>query len=392
MSEPSESGAAEGGSAVGPGSRRRGLRPALVAAAVGMAAVGLLFAATSVSIAGHWQGLFLLRGKSGARLELKDDLFLGDGPRLLLGVSFARVRGLLSERGGDRRKLPRLDLEWDENGGNGIVRNHLADGTDLVTLFGRYEDSEGGTPSGLFVGGALPDIAADSVMQNQSGMAYRDARGWHHVWCNVNEAIFDISGRKPSYPSAWRFLGSRVLVRDDARLVLESSHEIAFAGTTLRMERHAYFRAGQPWLKLGINIVNAGEAPARLVYAYGDEPWVGEFGSSAGNIGWTAGGLVRLEGRVDPHAGRFAGIFDVDSQTASFMAWLGDAVPDAVYFSNRPGAPITGNAPLASNEVFLGAEWGASLGPGEARSILIALGLAEVDREAGPRLPRGFVP
>lgn len=393
MSTESTAGAAETGPQ---GERDRAAprpRRTLVAAVAAIAVAGIFAATTRFSISGHWQGLFLLHGKTGGRLELKDDLFLGDGPRLLYGVSFSRVRRLVSATAAPQAGVSSLELDWDEKEGNGVVRNHLADGTELVTLFGRYEDSEGATPRGLFVGGALPDIAADGALQNESGMAYRDARGWHHVWCNVNEGIVDIARLATAYPSAWRFLGSRVLVRDDARLVLESSHELAFSGTTLHMERFAYFRAGQPWFKLGVHIVNAGEVPVGFVYAYGDEPWVGEFGSAAGNVGWTASGIVSVEGLISPRTTRYAGIYDVDSQTANFMAWPGDAVPDAVYFSNRSGAPRTATAPLASNEIFIGSEWTVpKLGPGEARSVLLVLGLAEVDPAQGPRLPAGFAP
>lgn len=385
MEEHASSSVPDGGS-VGPsaGSRRR-----LALAVAGIAIAGLFAAATRISISGHWQGLFLLQGKDGVRLELKDDLFLGDGRRLLWGVSFGRMRRLVAGTGAERAG-PALEWEWDEAEGNGIVRNHLGDGTELVTLFGRYEDSEGRTPRGLFVGGALPDIAAGTFM-NESGMAHRDARGWHHVWCNVNEGVYDSARRAISYPSAWRFLGSRVLVPDAARLVLESTHEVEVSGTILRMERFAYFRAGQSWFKLGIHLVNAGDASARFAYVYGDEPWVGDFGSAAGNVGWTASGLVKAEGPVDVEVGRFVGVYDVDSQTANFLAWLGEAKPDAVYFSNHPGAPVTRGAPLASNEIFVGAEWRvAQLPPGGSWSVLLAIGLAEVDREAGPRLPRGF--
>lgn len=370
-------------------SRRSRARLGFAVAA--MAAAGLLAASTRVSLTGHWQGLFLLRGKEGVRLELKDDLFLGDGPRLLWGVSFARVRRLVAGRGAGEPGATRLDLDFDEAEGNGIIRNLLGDGTEVVTLFGRYEDSEGRTPRGLFVGGALPDIAADDHLQNESGMAYRDARGWHHVWCNVNEGVYDTVQGVMIYPSSWRFVGSRVLVRERERLVLASTHEIELSGTTIRMERFAYFRAGEPWFKLGVHLVNAGDQVARFAFLYGDEPWVGDFGSSAGNVGWTARGIVDREGFVETGEDGYAGVYDVDSRTANFLAWLGDEKPIAVFFSNRPAPPRTRDAPLSSNEIFLGAEWKvSSLPPGGSWSLLLAIGLAEVDPVAGPRLPRAF--
>lgn len=365
-----------------------------VVAVVGLGVAAALAAATRLTIAGHWQGVFLLRGKGGVLLEVKDDLFLGDGSRLIGGVSFSRVRRLVSGSGDPAPGTASLALEWDERAGSGLVRNRLGDGTELVTLFGRYEDSEGRTPQGLFVGGALPDVAADDRAQNESGVTYRDARGWHHVWCNVNEAIYDHVQHRFAYPSEWRFLGSRALIRDPERVVLESSHEAVIGGVPLRVDRFAYFRAGKPWFKLGIRVVNAGERDVHYTYVYGDEPWVGEFGSARGNVGWTAAGVVRVEGPVDLARHRWAGIVDEDSGVANFVSWVGADLPDQVFFSNRPGGQgaIPG-APLDSNEVFIGLRWDRrTLGPGEDRSMLLSFGLAAVDAAGIPSIPPGAGP
>jgi len=380
--------------AVAPGRAISSSRLAHLAAIGAIALLGLFAALTEVNVVGHWQGLFLLRGRSGPRLELKDDLFLGDGSRVIASLSFSRARRLLAGGAGAEAGKPWLELDWDEAGGGGIVRNHLPDGTELVTLFGRYEDSQSRTPQGLFVGGAIPDVAADEARANQSGMAHRDSRGWHHVWCNVNEAIFDVVRRQLSYPSAWKLLGTRVLIGDRDRLVIESSHELAISGGPIRMDRFAYFRAGKPWFKLGIQITNTGDDPIHYAYTYGDEPWVGDFGSAAGNVGWTAEGYVRTEEAIDPVANRWAGVLDEDSGVANFIAWVGGDLPDLVYLANAPGALARGaRAPLDSNEIFLGLEWSPRiLGPGESRSMLLSLGLAEIGRTGLPAIPAGAGP
>jgi hypothetical protein len=364
-----------------------------IAALAALGAAGLLAAVTRLSISGHGYGVYVLHAQDGVGLELKDDLFLGDGSRLLAGFPLTRLRAALA--GGDAAApgQPWLDLEWDAAVGSGFVRNHLADGTELVTLFSRYQDSEGRVPHGLFVGGALPDVAADLEHQNESGMTYRDARGWSHVWCNVNEGIA-VEGGEITYPGRWRFLGSRVLIRERDRVVLESSHEISERGRLFRMDRFAYFHAGLPFFKLGIRLVNVGELPGRYDYIYGDEPWVGEFGSAAGNVGWLGSGIVPREGFVDAKANWYAGILDEKSNVADFIAWLGDDRPDAAYFSNAAGIVDPSGPPLASNEIFIGVEWrNRSLAPGEARSMLLAIGMA--DRAADgvtPVVPQGLAP
>jgi hypothetical protein len=374
-------------------SRSSRLAPALAIVALGLAAA--LAAATRIELAGHWQGLFLLAGKGARPLELKDDLFLGDGSRLLAGVSFSRVRTALGRSGARMRSgQPRLELDWDEASGSGVVRNHLAGGGELLTSFARYEDDQGKRPRGLFVGGALPDAAADVDAMDESGMSYRSASGWQHVWCNVNEGLGYVGG--VSFPGGWRFLGSRVLIEDPQRVVLESSHDIDVGrGDTLRMDRFAYFRAGKPWFKLGIRIANAGERPVVFTYVYGDEPWVGEFGSAQGNVGWVNGQVVRTEAIVDPREHRWAGIIDEKSRTANFISWMGDGLPDRVFFGNGAGSiDLRPGQPLSSNEVFIGLEWEErTLQPGDHLSILLTIGRAEYPAEADvPLLPEGAGP
>lgn len=385
VSEATEAGGgAEAPPAGGPKRARR------IVALAALAAVGLAAGLVRPAFTGRWYGLYVLEAREGIGLELKDDLVLGDGSRLVAGVDFSALRAAL--HAGEARRLSTwLELEWDEGAGAGLVRNHLPDGTELVTLFSRYADSEGLTPHGLFVGGALPEIAK-STAQNESGMTVRDARGWTHVWCNVNEGMLLEATGELTYPGRWRFLGSRVLVRDPERVVLESSHEISEGGVELRMDRYAYFRAGKPYFKLGIKLTNVGDQPVRYAYTYGDEPWVGEFGSAAGNVGWTASGLVLVERFVDAEAHRWVGILDQDSGVANFLAWLGEDLPDAAYFSNVPGVVSAGEPPLESNEVFVAAQWNDRvLEPGEGRSMLLAIGMADVV-DGRPRLPPGAGP
>jgi hypothetical protein len=367
----------------------------LLAAATGIALVGVLAAATDIEISGRWHGLFLLKGRSDAPLLLRDDLLLGDGSRRIAGVSFGGVRSLL-ESSPAAGVLPRLELDWSEASGRGRIMNRLADGTELVTFFGRYEDDDGLHPQGLFVGGALPEAAgaSSSADANESGMSFRDARGWHHVWCNVNELLRDDDGEVNWPPGRWTFLGSRVLIGNSERVVLESAHAIPVEGGLLRITRYAYFRAGSPFFKLGVRVENSTERNVRFSYAYGDEPWVGHFGSSAGNIGFVPDSLVRVESPFDPTV-LWAGILDEQSGIAAFLAWPKTGLPTLGYFGNDSGfdKSLLGR-PLDSNSVFIGLEWlGVTLAPGEGHTIQLAIGMARSSAPgAVPSLPPRAVP
>lgn len=354
---------------------------------------GGLLATTEFELTGRWLGVFLLRGKpSGAPLVVKDDLLLGDGSRLVAGFSLARLRRLVGVQP-DVPGRAHLELQWSEADGKGLVRSRLADGTELVTVLSRFEDDQGNGPRGLFVGGALPDVAA-SAQQDESGMTFRDARGWHHIWCNTNELLLDLASRQNWFPGAWTYLGGRALIHDPRRIVLESSHLVPLAAGPLRVDRYAYFRAGLPWFKLGIRFTNASDQPLRFAYAYGDEPWVGHFGSAAGNVGWIRQGIVRVEGPVDAGEGRFAGMLDEQSGLAAFVAWAAATAPDRVYFANEPGSRFRRlGQRLSSNEVFVGLEWlDLTLRPGESRSILLTVGMARAGARGVPVLPDGALP
>jgi hypothetical protein len=379
-----------GGTPPGPPGSPRKSRRKLIAAVVAVAALAVSFATVKVTFSGHFYGLYLLTTPSGRPLEIKDDLRLGDGPRLVWGTSFGWIRELVSRGGG---ALPRLELDWDEHQGGGTVTNFLADGSVLQTVFGRYVDSEGATPHGLFVGGAIADVAA-TPSQNQSGMALRDARGWHHIWCNVNEA-FAVSGRAELVtPGEWVFAGSRILVEAPDRVVLTSEHTLTVGAARLRMERYAYFKAGKPWFRLGVNLMNVGDEPVSISYAYGDEPWVGEFGSAEGNYGWTADGIATTVTLFDPRTMQYGGIIDAKTGLADFISWS-LSPPDIAFFSNHPGTPMPREIgqPLESNEIFIGLEWRDRLiEEGEVFSARLTIGLAGRGPNGHPTYPAGALP
>jgi hypothetical protein len=357
-----------------------------------LVSAGGFLVVTRISIEGTWHGLFLLRSRDGRRLELKDDLFLGDGSRILAGGSFAGVKRWLRLDGPSLSDdTPHLTLEWNEREGRGFVHNVLGPGEALLTSFGRYEDSDGKHPQGLFVGGSLPDVAANASGQDESGMSYNDGKSWYHIWCNVNEGMQDDAAARMTFPGDWRFLGSRVLLNDPTRVVLASRHELSFTGGRLLMERFAHFTAGEPFFRLGVRVTALGPGPVEFSYVYGDEPWVGHFGSSDGNVGWVAEGLLYYEGPIDPLIHRWAGILDELTGFAAYIEWVGEEIPSLAYVSNKPASfalpPL--QIPLHSNEVFIGLEWThRRLQPGESRSFYLIIGMAEAD----PRTKRPLRP
>src|SRR6185369_8729151 len=197
---------------------------------------------------------------------------------------------------------PYLKYRWNKRTGNGYIQNFFPDKRIIIICLGRFLDSDQKQVNGLFVGGGLPfaDYRKQNIQMNETGMAFYTGYGWRHVWCNANEGLS--GGNAPDkmiFPSAWKFLGSEVLFSSTRKLVLRSRHEANVDGVPFRIDRFLTYNAGDYHFQLTIRFKNIGDRPTDYYYVYGDEPWLGDYGTSAGNVGWAADGLHYFEGPVD---------------------------------------------------------------------------------------------
>ncbi len=390
---------------------RRSVKAVILVLALLVIPCAVLLASAKVRLVnlGHAEGLFLLRGASGTWLEIRDDVLLGEESQVLAGVSFNRLHVLgppAEEWSGDAGAGEGVFLEyrWNAKEGNGYVVNHLGDGRILLTNLSRYIDSDGLLTHGLFVGGGRPDsLRPDSPWRgNDTGMAYFDGTHWSHIWCNTNEGIGSALYSWSRFaPSAWQFLGSQVETRTDRELVLVSRHAVTIDGMPLQMERRALFVAGQPFFDLRITLTNVGRYPGSYFYLYGDEPWLGSYGGSAGDVGWIEGRTVNHEEIIDPTRYSIAGMVDYGNQvigegprshTANFIEWLGPNRPNVVFFANRYDGfdhPASLLVPLSGDARSIGLFWGPKqIYPGEAQVMSMVIGMADIDPLTGaPRKP-----
>lgn len=348
------------------------------------------------------RGVYVLKGRS-APLDVQDDLYLEDGKRLLVSVPFeplARWFRSLRARG---PAPPFLRVEWEAAEGEGYVIQELPGGRSLVTSFSRFLDDRGRSPSGIFLGGVLPFSFNRQAVRtdNDSGMAYYDGDRWLHVWCSANEAVAPArDGAAPIQPSDWEFLGSAVLTATPQEVLIADSHRVRIDGIPVRIDKQVRFRAGETFFTLTTRFTNEGAAPARYRYVYGDEPWIGYYGTSLGDVGWTKAGLRETEGPVDTATTDFLGMFDFGNArigeshrytgVANFVEWDARSAPQLAYFSNQVGSlrPSSANVALRSMASrFLGLEWGPrSLAPGEIATYTLAQGMAG-ENHTPPFLP-----
>ena len=374
-------------------------RKLLVIGAV-VAAIVLLVVCGRIdfSFQGHWEGIYLLKGQTGGVLRVTDDVYLGEEGMVVAGADLEWLREIFHVHSQEDR--PHLDLWWNEGDGEGYVRNYLGGNKVLMTSFSRYQDSDNQRTHGLFIGGALPDALLDDS-KNNSGMSYFDGEHWSHIWCNTNEGIGSTVSPHRYPPSAWRFLGSRVVSQTDEQVVVASYHELSVDGLPLRMERTMEMNAGVPDLELTIKLSNAGNGISQYFYYYGDEPWLGDFGSAAGDVGWVDGQLVEYETTIDPKKFSYAGMADYGSSVlgeghsfghlSNFIAWSGPDRPDIVFFANQysgfdQNRPV--RVPLQGDARSIGMYWSRTLFPGETKVMNLQIGMAEQDAATGmPKLP-----
>lgn len=370
----------------------------LIFSSVAIIAV-ILFSCVDFSFQGHLEGIYLSKGQAGKSWQITDDVYLGEEDFVLAGVDFEWFYNLLHLH--HSQGHPHLELTWDEAAGEGFVRNYLGGDKVLMTSFSRYRDSNGQHTHGLFIGGALPDAILDDT-KNNSGMSYFDGKRWSHIWCNTNEGIGSTVAPHGYAPSAWRFLGSRIVSQTEEHVVLTSDHEVDVNGVLLQVQRRVEMTAGVPALNLTVRISNPGNGIGRYFYYYGDEPWLGDFGSASGDIGWVDGRLVEYEEVIDPLKFSSAGMADFGSSVlgeghnyghaANFISWLGPDRPDIVFFANQydgfahdPQVRV----PLQGDGRSIGMYWGPrTLAPSQNQLFTLVIGMAELNPETGmPRIP-----
>jgi hypothetical protein len=198
-------------------------------------------------------------------------------------------------------------------------------------------------------------------------------------------------------PGDLKFRGSKVLEHDDQHFALWSWHTFTVENVPFRLDRYLFFTANTTYVTLVTKIRNVGHAPVSLRYAYGDEPWLGNFGSSRGNVGWLDNEIVLTERNIDTQHNQFAGMFDCGNELigeghdftgkANFIEWEHANPPNKAFFSNIMGGITNFQRPIplsSATSRFLGLVWGPiTISPQESFTFTLAVGMAGNDPVTG---------
>lgn len=356
-----------------------------------------------LNITGGWEGVYLLSTKDW-HIEVTDDIFPEDAAHYIAGVPFGTLANHHHRINANNSKL---FVSWNSRKGRGSIKNEFSDGSKFLINLSRFKTPEGIMPSGAFIGGGLskndPDYTADN--RNETGMAFFDGKRWFHIWCSINEAFATPShADKVIGPDQWKFLSSKVIEKSFSEVTIESRHLAVVDGVPVKIEKYLFYEAGNSFCTVVTRIINVGDKPVTIMYMFGDEPWLGNYGSSQGNVGWTRDGLVKSEQFVNVNTTTYAGFFDYGNDLAAeqhtytmkanFIEWERTSRPDSAYYSNFIGhfsLPAIDNRKvvLSSKDCrFLGLQWKKTLEPDQEFSFTLAIGMAENDPVTGfPKKP-----
>ena len=300
----------------------------------------------------------------------------------------------------------RFTVDWSPATGKGLVVEHLASGDELRTCFHcKYPGYTGGLVIGSMDG---------------SGMEFRPRRPLHgfssiNLFCAQDESIWDLD-ENAEYTYGWsenygtgpdgkrlEYRGGKVLRQSGNEIVLASEN----AGGCYRVFKVALTRAESLTWFIATRIQNRCDRPVRFHFFTGDDPWLGLYASSEGDVGWTPDGLIRNEAVLDSGRLTVVGFYDLGnkalgqkeegfSNQANFFA-LDPALPlpDFAAFANRfahNAREVDARRPLDNKTMTaLNLGWTArSLAAGGSFDVTLALGMAATGEPGTTPRPPSF--
>src|SRR6185369_3488394 len=178
------------------------------------------------SFHGKPAGVYLLKGAERHLFELKDHLKLADYERLIVRIEFEALYERWRSKDEAADSNPYLKYSWDKKSGSGYLINFFPDGSRFLVCLGHFRDTDNNPVHGIFVGGGLPGTHYENAALKtpETGVAYSDARGWHHLWGSTAETLSSAAATAGQVnPGSWEFVGSEILFSSQYQLALKSS-------------------------------------------------------------------------------------------------------------------------------------------------------------------------
>jgi len=299
---------------------------------------------------------------------------------------------------------PWLENSWDPSTGRGVVTHHQPDRGTLVT---RFHVGYPGYTGGLVIGGYSSSGLAWLPEHPKPGFASIN------VFCAQDESIWDRDEHR-EYSYGWSenfgtgldgqrlsYVSGRVLEATHDRIALFGENQ----GGCYRIRKIAVTWSSARYWIVSTRITNRCNHPVHFDFFTGDDPWIGTYKSSDGDVGWTPNRTVRNEARFEAGDFTSGGLWDLGNQAlgqregsfsnqADFIALDPSLpLPDEANFANRfahDHSEVDSARPLDNHSMTaLNLGWTEErLLPGQSMQVAYALGLASTsDSPSTPRLP-----
>jgi len=175
-----------------------------------------------------------------------------------------------------------------------------------------------------------------------------------NVVCAQDESLWD-HGEAAEYAFGWsenygtgpdgkrlEYVSGEVLESTRERVALWSVNR----GGCYEFEKLAVAQAGERFWVIGTRITNRCSDPVSFDFFSGDDPWLGTYRSSDGDVGWTPAGLVRTETSFELGDFTAGGLFDLGNQALGQAE--GSFSNQANFLALDPGLPLPDQAHIAN--------------------------------------------
>jgi len=337
-------------------------------------------------------GVYLLKGADRHLFELNDQLQLVDYERLIAKIEFEALFDRWRSKDKAADGTPYLKYSWERKNGSGYLINFFPDSSRFLVCLGRFRDADNNPVRGIFVGGGLPRAHYENAALKtpETGVAYSDGRGWHHLWGSSAEALSSAAASAgPVNPGSWEFIGSKILFSTQYQLAIKSSHLIKLGQQPLRVDRYLNYHAGDRFFYLITRFTNPWSEPLTYHYSYKDD--LRPATEHNEQIDLAGNNYIGLSGyRYTP------GEEPASGNMANFLSWQGGALPDSGYFTSRPVIRLSPKGEKAlegtkSRGIML--QWNSrTLLPGQSEVMILTIGMADNDRQTNaPRKPAAAI-
>ena len=270
----------------------------------------------------------------------------------------------------DDASAPRFVCSWDPATGKGKVTQHLVGGDRYeLCLQCRFPGYAGGLWAGSMNGSGFQWIPPEPV------------RGFKslNLICAQDESIYDETAGL-EYDAGWsenfgkgadgvrlEYLGGEIVSDGSVGdLVLRS---VNGAGCW-QVSRYLLWPRGTDYVVISSAIENTCKDRRIISFWTGEDPWIGRYRTSEGDVGWYSGGIVKTELALEGSQFRWGGMYDLGndltgedssrfSNVANFHAVDPSLpAPSVAFFANRfahaaediePGRPLDNKSLTAFN-------------------------------------------